>query len=96
MNQVIKRCWIALLAIVVYGGLGIGAIMIVVAAIGILGVSITNMIGITDQPFQFASIHIQGISQILFAIVIAVLLCALAWVCYKGIQRFQLYRKSIQ
>ena len=83
-----------LLSVAVVPALGISSLMFLVGALSVVVVSVLNFIGLTDAPFYVGTMRITGITQIIAAIIVAVLLCALAYQCWKGIKKFNCYVKE--
>lgn len=60
-------------------------------AIFIFGLAITNMIGITNMPFNIGMMPVTGLPQVIMAAVIGIILLLVAYASWSGLKRYLKY-----
>lgn len=94
LNGIAFYSSVALSGIFVVTVLPIISITFVLTAIFIIGISITNMVGITSLPFNIGATLVTGWPQVIMAVIISVILLMIARASWSGLRKYIKYVSS--
>lgn len=86
---------IGLAGLVVLPTCGILCTSFAAIGIGLPILSVLNLIGLTNIPFNILFWHIRGIPQVLLATGFGIVFLILSRLCFRGLKKFCAFRRKI-